>query len=474
MGANEALSPKGRLSFRVAHQLPALENVLFLACVLEIGGRIQAYRNRLGQETSFSYHFQNSGEGSIFRDGHTYRDWCMYQRDVLDHDPGPTHVLEVDVADFYARISFHRLENLLDQVAPRDGAVRFIKKQIKAIRARQSFGLPVGGSASRLLAELALTDTDQALADRQIRSTRYVDDFRILVRSEREAYDVAAFIAEQLGISEGLSLNAAKTRIYSREAYREWLDSIIPNVEDVAGESAIEQLTSSIYFDMEPDEEEIEALRNVNILEYLDVEIQRHIHDTGRVRTIFRALRIILPLDAIGYIRQNFEVLTLYSKELCLLMQGVATRMPGCFDDMGIRIVGEILRPPASSVQVMRSWLIELFVRGIVSPTQDTVRQLEPLSSVSDRRQILLIRGRIGDINFFRRNKTAVTHFAPQDRACLVLGGSCLPEDEYNSWLGAVRPLFNTPLGGLFLAWARRNRGVIFNRLTWHADDHPD
>ena len=43
--------------------------------------------------------------------------------------------------------------------------------------------MPVGGSAARLLAELALSDTDNALVDWEFRRHRFVDDFRIFLRA---------------------------------------------------------------------------------------------------------------------------------------------------------------------------------------------------------------------------------------------------------------------------------------------------
>jgi hypothetical protein len=87
------------------------------------------------------------------------------QQSILLSNTGIKRIASTDISDYYSRINFHRLENLLDDVAPGHGAVRFIKKHIKTIRARQSFGLPVGGSAARMLAELSLCDTDQALRD---------------------------------------------------------------------------------------------------------------------------------------------------------------------------------------------------------------------------------------------------------------------------------------------------------------------
>jgi hypothetical protein len=50
-----------------------------------------------------------------------------------------------------------------------------IKKVIQVCRSKQSFGLPVGSSASRLLAEALLCDTDRLLLDIgvQASSTHY-------------------------------------------------------------------------------------------------------------------------------------------------------------------------------------------------------------------------------------------------------------------------------------------------------------
>jgi hypothetical protein len=97
--------------------------------------------------------------------------------------------------------------------------LKVIKKHIRIIRAKQSFGLPVGGAAARLLAELALVDTDQALRDGGITATRFVDDFRIFLRNSESPYDALGFLAEHLAINEGLSLNAAKTSVSTSSQY---------------------------------------------------------------------------------------------------------------------------------------------------------------------------------------------------------------------------------------------------------------
>jgi len=57
---------------------------------------------------------------------------------------GTSPVLETDIADFYQRIYFHRVENLLNDAGASRESYTLIKKIIQVCRSKQSFGLPVG------------------------------------------------------------------------------------------------------------------------------------------------------------------------------------------------------------------------------------------------------------------------------------------------------------------------------------------
>jgi hypothetical protein len=209
-GAIECLAPKSRLGFRIAHQLSPVDSPLMLACTVELGQLIEAKRFPAKTFQSFSYRFSPDDSGQIFDAGHTYKDWLLAQKAHIDANPQIATVVSTDISDFYARVNSHRLENLLDQVASGHGAARFLKKQIKKIRGKQSFGLPIGGSAARLLAKFVLVDTDRALYDQDVVATRFVDDFRIFLDAREHPYNVLGFLAEQLGINEGLSLNVGQ------------------------------------------------------------------------------------------------------------------------------------------------------------------------------------------------------------------------------------------------------------------------
>lgn len=457
-GAIEALAPKNRYGFRIVHQLPALDTILFLACVVEIGEKIEGKRQSPKSARAFSYRFSvDTKSGQLFRADRTYKDWLHKQQDIIKKYK-IRKVVSTDISDYYSRINFHRLENFLDEVAPRHGAAKFIKKHIKIIRAKQSFGLPVGGSAARLLAELALSDTDQALLDHGLMATRFVDDFRVFLKRSDNPYDALGYLAEQLGINEGLSLNAAKTSITSRREYLRQLERMTSDITEEAEGVALETLTADIYFDDEPDEEDIDKLKGVNLVELLESEIDAEDWDMGRIKVIFRALKITKPKDAIDFIEGKFSELTVFAKEICLLMETLEDDNPRCFDALLYEVIKAILTPPASSVQLIRTWLLEIFVRGIINIPLVSLKELAALPEVLDKRQLLLIRGRRKDKNYFRKQKTAINNFSGLELSCLVLGASCLPKDEYEKWIDTVKTSFNKPLGKLFLKWAANNK----------------
>jgi hypothetical protein len=469
--AIEALGPKSRYAFRMVHQMPLLDTILLVAAVVEVGDKIEAHRPPSNGMEAFSYRFSLDQKGGLFRTDRSYKDWLNAQVAFIKGNLKIKRVVLTDISDFYARVNFHRLENLLDEVAPGHGGARYIKKHIRVIRAKQSFGLPVGGSGARLLAELVLSDTDRALQNDSRVATRFVDDFRIFLRADENPYDALAFIAEQLGVNEGLSLNAAKTRVYTRTDYLTRLKHLLTDVSDEAEGAALDDLATELYFDEEPDPAQVAKLKSMNLLGFLQQEVGKEFFDMGRIKVIFRALKIAKPVDAIEYLTTNFAELVVFGREMTLLMHALEADNPGCFNGLCGTVIATILAPPASSMQLIKAWLLQLFVRGTVPITATDIKRLEGLSSPLEKRQLHLIRGRIGDKNFFRKNKTAFGSLSVLEQTCFIWGASCLPKDEYENWLPMVKPMLTMPTGAIFLKWAQAQREKLVGKLKVAADD---
>jgi histidinol phosphatase-like enzyme len=117
---------------------------------------------------------------------------------------------------------------------------------------------------------------------------------------------------------------------------------------------------------------------------------------------------------------------------------------------------------------------LELFVRGVIDISRRELHQLEGLPAAIDKRQLLLIRGRCDDKNYFRKQKAAIHHFLDVEFSSLVWGASCLPKDEYEKWLETVKCNFRKPLGGLFLKWVARHKTKLISKLKRAIVDHPD
>ncbi|MEV4610794.1 RNA-directed DNA polymerase [Neorhizobium sp. LMR1-1-1.1] len=130
--------------------------------------------------------------------------------------------------------------------------MRLIEGIIKKIRAKQSYGIPVGGTASRLIAEAILSDFDHSMEAEEYHFSRFVDDIRIYVKNGESPYRALSLVAETL-LSEGLTLNAQKTKVLNKEAYIKLLEAEGDDTFESSEKEALDALADLIYFEEEDD-----------------------------------------------------------------------------------------------------------------------------------------------------------------------------------------------------------------------------
>jgi hypothetical protein len=90
--------------------------------VIELAPGIESSRQSKESYRDFSYRFEPDSNGTLFSGSRTYKDWLHAQQHILASSLKYKTVVTADISDFYARVNFHRLENLLDEVAPKHGA----------------------------------------------------------------------------------------------------------------------------------------------------------------------------------------------------------------------------------------------------------------------------------------------------------------------------------------------------------------
>ena len=192
-----------------------------------------------------------------------------------------------DIADFYPKIYQHRLENVIQTLNPNprsnDVARVLVKKLISKLMGLNSYGIPVGPYASRILAEAVLIDVDSFLCMNNMDFVRWVDDFHIFCKSEYEAQASLFRLGEWLYSNHGLTLQSAKTKIYPISRYKgAFIETPEENLSKRDTAVALLQTVDTDYKDekderKELDEQEvqnlIQKLQSVDLLSMLEESI---------------------------------------------------------------------------------------------------------------------------------------------------------------------------------------------------------
>lgn len=459
MSLIESLVPKTRFGFRLAHQIYLSDLLIFTSIVLSLAETIEASRDPAVNRRAFSYRLLSCPNPTLFDPKHKFKHWIDYIQANLWFSEGYSHVVTTDISDFYSRIYRHRLENILESMTGDAKTTRIIESNLKDWRSRQSFGIPVGGSASRILAEVALNDTDMALASQGYDATRYVDDIMLFIKDGQDPYAALGFLANHLGISEGLALNNQKTKVLTWEEFQQKFDQKSGEDDDVAHEAALEKLYWAAYGEDEGDPEALAKLQLLDLQKELEGELDEPLWDMGKIRILLKALRITRDEAAAQYVRANIEKLVPFTKDLVLFIEEFVSSGSKVFDDFADELVKIILSDRLRPLDCSRAWLLELGARNIVQFSLQQLRDLEQLSGTLDLRQMHIIRGNARDVNFFRMRKTKLDELNSWTQPTFIFGAMCLPSDEYKAWVNSIKSRVNFPLSQLFLKWCIELKG---------------
>jgi hypothetical protein len=220
------LAPVGYTGFRWATQIDASWNAYLLGLVLSVAPEIEKARLPESSGHVFSYRYQDNDQDGLFLQSA----WRSFQDRTRLLAEEHQYVVSVDIADFYSRIYHHRLENALRPTDIGSNRTRQIMKILGILSGNTSYGLPVGGPAARILAELVLNNVDRLLLNEPATRhfCRYADDYRLFVDDIQSAYQAIGFLSEKLLRNEGLSLQKSKTRIMTSHEYLSMLDPAQP------------------------------------------------------------------------------------------------------------------------------------------------------------------------------------------------------------------------------------------------------
>jgi hypothetical protein len=240
------LTQVGYTGFRWATLIDPFWNGYYLALVISIAEQIEGQRIPESSGAVFSYRFAwQDTDAKLLNDS----TWINFRNRCLELSNSFPMVVQTDISDFYPRIYHHRIQNALNRLPSPGDIPNRIMDLLGAFSKNVSYGLPIGGPASRILAELALNDVDTLLLRRGVKFCRYADDFAIFCADRADAYRTLVFLSEKLA-NEGLILQKKKTRILSAEEFRQTAQILDP--ADLSNKLASDEqklLDISIRFD---------------------------------------------------------------------------------------------------------------------------------------------------------------------------------------------------------------------------------
>lgn len=231
------LMPKKDLcDFRKCAYIEIVDEVTFLTMVLTIAKSIEKERIPKSQKRVFSYRFALKKEGNLFDANYHY---TAFKNEVERKKRIKTNkvLVECDISNFYDRLNIHRIESSLMAIDNIDcDIVKLINETLLFWANRDSYGLPVGSNASRILAEAALINVDRYLLSHKVDFCRFVDDYRIFSKDASTAHKHLALLTHCLS-HEGLFINTHKTKMSNISSFKP-IESEVDQQED---ESRIEQ-----------------------------------------------------------------------------------------------------------------------------------------------------------------------------------------------------------------------------------------
>ncbi|MFE0016538.1 RNA-directed DNA polymerase [Mesorhizobium sp. NPDC059054] len=466
-----SLTPAGYFGFRWASQIDPIWNLHFLACVIAIAPDIEVARIPLKEEVVFSYRFNPNYEtGDLFDKTVS---WANFIEASVEEAAQHEFVVTCDISEFYPRLGHHRLENALLQIDKSGHVSKKIMKFLSNFSNTRSFGLPIGGSAARLLSEITINQVDRLLYYKNIKFKRFADDYHIFASSREDAYSKLMFLSEKLFDNQGLSMQKAKTRIMSSAEFRATNPLAIERAQvdpEQAGADAAEKhsrtaiLRFSLNFDpysptAEEDYQELrKEIQKFDIIGLLKSELSKsrvHTALTKKLISAVKHLDVRQREEAVLSIWKNQEILYPTFASVLVLMDSV-------IDSMTVegrrKIIDAILELINKESYLLRAdthmcYAIRVLAHENMPETIGALQQLyETRLSPIVRRDIILILARWNEWYWISDLRNKFRSLSGAERRAFIVASHAL-KDEGRHWRQSTKREFD-PFEKLIAEWA--------------------
>lgn len=201
---------KDAYDFRRAALIQPIDTIIYLAITIIYADIIERNRVKKRDNIVFSYRFKPDN-GYLFDRKYTYTAFQTFVTEKIKSKRVKV-LVKCDISNYYDRLNLHRLESTLLSLPIEKKYIKLTNELLLFWANRDSYSLPIGGNASRILAEAALIAVDDYLKSLKIKFCRYVDDYRLFASDAKTAHAWLTILVERLYL-EGLTINPSKTVI---------------------------------------------------------------------------------------------------------------------------------------------------------------------------------------------------------------------------------------------------------------------
>ena len=449
-------APKTAVNLRPIDILHPEDLLIYTALTLIVKNDIEDSRLSPRSHRVFSYRVDDN-QDSLY--GSTIGSHESYMRTLKRkaQKKRVTHVAVADIADFFPRIYQHRLHNIVRTVASSNrgkDTSRVLEKLISNLMDRNSYGIPLGPYASRVLGEAVLIDVDDHLIAHKIDFVRWVDDYNIFATSGASARLAIMELGRRLFESHGLTLQAAKTRIFSVEDYRQ---TVLSNPEDDLSteEEVIELLGGINDYGDEIDEdlvaELVEHLQSDDLISMLHGAIAESNVDYRLIGFVLRKLTLLkgAPEDirrsVLELVLDNLTILGSVAEQLAKFILSLEFLTRSDKRDIGASLIKAIRFANVDVHEYLAMWILDIFAKD-----SDWNRRSELVKLYRDAHSEAVKRAAaLGVANSGTRSEalSIVSGFAsatPIHRLAILKASTLLGRDERRHWRN--RQSFRGPL----------------------------
>jgi hypothetical protein len=443
----ELTAPKGKWQVRPVKLLNPLDTILFTALSFRFAPIIQDKRNEYSDGIVFSWKYNPSRRGTkkMFES-----DWRGFSQKSKDLSEESEYVATSDIVDFFPRIYLHRLENTLDAISGEEYFKRALMRMLKSWSNGTSYGIPTGPHASNIIAEALLIEVDEYLISKHIEFIRHDDDYLIFGESN-DCLRGLFLLGERLQKTQRLSLNSAKTNVFSSAYY---INHFGPSGPPSGVRTRIinDILGGNPYADIEYDDltdAEKQAIAEINPEEVFETELQYDIVTPSVIRVVLKVLAATPSESIVSMILDNLQSLLPVADDVAKYLHSAQNLSDSIPPDAG-EVILEYLISDSFIPEFQATWLLNPFTENSQWNNLLSLRQISNENQYSYvRRQAILGLGEIGDRSSLLDHRSRFYSTSSWEQRTIIFSLRKLPEDEFNAFISF--------LGGTGGQWNRRN-----------------